>query len=355
MGMRAGHGQLGTERMLRGMRYLVTGGCGFIGSHLVEALIARGDQVLVLDDHSTGSLANLSGMTGIERLALEHGSVCDELVVDECCRQVDAVVHLAAAVGVKRILDRQVNSIVTNLRGTETVLRSAHAHGRLPVLFASTSEVYGKQAHAPFREEDDSVLGASALHRWSYACSKLMDEFLTLAYHRERSLPVTIARFFNTTGPRQSPHYGMVLPRFCRSALEGRPLEVHGDGSQSRCFLHVADAISAILALLACPKANGQVINVGATEEISIEDLARRVIDRCGSRSGIVRVPYHEAYPQGGFEDMRRRVPSVERLTQLTPWRQSYDLDATIQDSLDWQRNRPGSGRHPTVLPSADA
>ena len=196
------------------MHLLVTGGAGFIGSHLVDSLLVRGDTVTVLDDCSTGSLRNLAAVSGHSRLTILHGSVCDEVLVDEACAQVDAVVHLAAAVGVKRILDKQVASIVTNLRGTEVMLRAAQAHRSLPFLLASTSEIYGKQDRTPFREDDDSVLGASSLHRWSYACSKLMDEFLALAYHRERKLPVTIARFFNITGPRQSPAYGMVLPRY---------------------------------------------------------------------------------------------------------------------------------------------
>ena len=332
------------------MRYLVTGGSGFIGSHLVEALLARGDKALILDDHSTGSIDNLAGLSRHPGIALIHGSVCDELLVDECCQQVDAIVHLAAAVGVKRILDRQVNSIVTNLRGTETVLRAAHAHGHLPVLYASTSEVYGKQAHTPFREDDDSVMGASSLHRWSYACSKLMDEFLALAYHRERQLPVTIARLFNVTGPRQSPAYGMVLPRFCASALAGTALQVHGDGQQSRCFLHVHDCVTAILALIHCPAAVGKVVNIGSTSEVSIATLASRVIALAKSASRISPMSYADAYPQGGFEDLRRRVPSVERLTTLTGWTQSLDLDATILDLLAWQRTKPGSARFPSIM-----
>ena len=335
--------------MLVPMRYLVTGGCGFIGSHLVEALIGRGDDVLVLDDHSTGSGANLSHLKGHARLAMIHGSVCDELAVDEACQNVDRVVHLAAAVGVKRILERQVASIVTNLRGTETMLRAAHAHGKLPVLYASTSEVYGKQAHAPFREDDDSVLGASARHRWSYACSKLMDEFLALAYHRERGLPVTIARFFNVAGPRQSPAYGMVLPRFCRAALDGKPLEVHGDGEQARCFLHVADCVSAILALLDCPAAAGEVVNVGATEEVTIAELARRVIAAAGGRAQVAFVPYESAFPEGGFEDMRRRVPDTAKLTRLTGWRAQRDLECTVSECLEWQRRASASSRLPAA------
>ncbi len=316
------------------MRYLVTGGAGFIGSHLVEALLARGDAVTVLDDCSTGSLSNLAGIASNARLTVIHGSVCDEVAVDEACATADAVVHLAAAVGVRRILDKRVASIVTNLRGTEVMLRAATAHGRLPFLLASTSEVYGKLDKAPFREDDDSVMGASSLHRWSYACSKLMDEFLALAYHKERALPVTVARFFNVTGPRQSPAYGMVLPRFCAAAKAGQPLEVHGDGGQARCFLHVADAVSAVVALLGCVPALGQVVNIGSAEEIGIRALAERVVRLAGSPSAVRAIPYADAFPQGGFEDMRRRVPDVSKLQRLTGWKQTRDLDVTIRDCL---------------------
>jgi UDP-glucose 4-epimerase len=325
------------------MRYLVTGGAGFIGSHLVEALLARGDRVIALDDFSTGTAANLAHLAKDAQLTVIHGSVCDELVVDECCQQVDRVFHLAAAVGVRRILERQVNSIVTNLHGTGTILRSAHAHGRLPVFFASTSEVYGKQVAAPFREDADSVMGASALHRWSYACSKLMDEFLALAWFRERKLPVTIARFFNTTGPRQSPAYGMVLPRFCQAALAGRALEVHGDGRQSRCFLHVEDAVRAVLALDACPQAVGEVVNVGGTEEVTMAELARKVVAAAGSASTLTYIPYAEAFPGGGFEDMQRRVPDTSKLQRLTGWQTRHDLAGIIAASVTWARSAPAA------------
>ncbi|HEX3132491.1 MAG TPA: NAD-dependent epimerase/dehydratase family protein [Planctomycetota bacterium] len=314
------------------MHYLVTGGAGFIGSHLVDALLARGDAVTVLDDCSTGSLRNLAAVSRHARLTILHGSVCDEVLVDEACAQVDTVIHLAAAVGVKRILDRQVASIVTNLRGTEVMLRAAQSHGSLPFLLASTSEIYGKLDRVPFREDDDSMLGASSLHRWSYACSKLMDEFLALAYHRERGLPVTIARFFNVTGPRQSAAYGMVLPRFCAAATRGDTLEVHGDGAQSRCFLHVRDAVAAILALLGCPAVVGKVVNIGSTEEVTMRALAERVVQIAASKSTVRLIPYAEAFPQGGFEDMRRRVPDVTRLRTLTSWTQTLDLDATIRN-----------------------
>ncbi len=312
--------------------YLVTGGSGFIGSHLVEALIARGDRVVALDDGSTGTAANLTELTGHPALTLVAGSVCDELVVDEAMAGVDGVFHLAAAVGVTRILERKVASIVTNLRGTEVVLRAAWARGCLPVFIASSSEVYGKLEKVPFREEDDSVLGATSLHRWSYACAKAMDEYLALAYHAERGLPVFIGRFFNVTGPRQSPHYGMVLPRLCQAAREGRPMEVYGDGRQTRCFLHVADCVRAVLALVDTPAALGEVVNIGGREEIAIADLADLVRAETGVSAPVRYVPYAEAYPQGGFEDMRRRVPDTTKLTRLTGWQQTRDLRAIVRE-----------------------
>jgi UDP-glucose 4-epimerase len=316
------------------MRILVTGGAGFIGSHVVEALLARGDQVAVIDDCSTGSLANLAVVAGHPRLAIVHGSVCDDLALDECCAALrpEAIVHLAAAVGVRRILDKQVASIVTNVRGTESVLRAAAQHGARRVFLASTSEVYGKQERTPFREDDDSVLGATSLHRWSYACAKMLDEYLALAWHRERGLGVVVGRFFNVTGPRQSPAYGMVLPNFCRAARAGGTLEVHGDGAQTRTFLHVADAVDAILRLIACDAALGRVVNIGGETEISMRGLAERVVAAAGA--GIAAIPYAQAYPQGGFEDMRRRVPDTTRLRQLTGWAPRHDLDGIIGDAL---------------------
>lgn len=315
--------------------WLITGGAGFIGSHLVEAVLGRGDAAVVLDDCSTGSLANLAAVAGHPRLTVMHGSVCDDLRVDEAMARADRVVHLAAAVGVMRILERRVGSITVNLRGTETVLRAASAHGGRPVFLASSSEVYGKSAAVPFREDGDCVLGPPSLHRWSYAGSKLMDEFLALAWNAERKLPVVVGRFFNVTGPRQTGAYGMVLPRLCRAALAGRPLEVYGDGLQSRCFLHVADAVAAVLALMDCPAAVGQTVNIGASEEISIRDLAGRVLARCGKEGAIRHVPYATAYPGGGFEDLRRRVPDTTRLRHLTGWTQRHGLDRIIADTID--------------------
>ncbi|MDA3961839.1 MAG: GDP-mannose 4,6-dehydratase [Planctomycetota bacterium] len=325
------------------MHYLVTGGSGFIGSHVIDRLLARGDRVTSLDDYSTGDAANLAPVTSHPQLTILHGSVCDELVVDEAASGVEAIIHLAAAVGVKRILERQVAGIMTNLRGTEVVLRAAAAHGRLPVFLASSSEVYGKGLKAPFVEDDDSLLGATSLHRWSYACAKAMDEFLALAYHRERGLPVRIGRFFNTTGPRQSAAYGMVLPRFCQAALRGEALEVHGDGAQSRCFLHVADCVSALLALLDSDDAVGQVVNIGGAEEVTIKDLAQRVIAAAGSGS-VKMLSYAEAFPEGGFEDLRRRVPSVAKLQALTGWTPERDLGAIIDDCLTACRAQAAAG-----------
>jgi UDP-glucose 4-epimerase len=313
---------------------LVTGGAGFIGSHIVEALLARGDHVAVLDDCSTGNLDNLAAVRSNPRLKVIPGSVCDETAVDRACADADAVVHLAAAVGVQRILERQVESITINVRGTEIVLRAACDHGRIPVFIASSSEVYGKQNNVPFRENDDSVLGATSLHRWSYACGKAMDEFLGLAYHREQALPVVIGRFFNITGPRQSPHYGMVLPRFCRAALAGTALEVHGDGKQSRCFLHVRDCVGAILSLMGCKAAVGQVVNIGGTEEIGMRDLAEAVLREAGTKAEVRSVSYEQAYPQGGFEDLRRRVPDTDKLRKLTGWQPSLPLREIIHDCL---------------------
>ena len=314
------------------MRYLITGGSGFIGSHVAEALLARGDGVTVLDDFSTGRRTYLGAHP---HLTVIEGSVCDDAMVQRSMTGVDHVVHLAAAVGVRKIMDERISGIRTNLQGSENLLVAA-AERRLPIFFSSTSEVYGKNASTPFREEDDSVFGASSLHRWSYACSKLMDEFLALAYFHERLLPVTIARFFNVTGPRQCPDYGMVLPRFCAAALCGNDLEVHGTGLQRRCFLHVHDCVRAVIALLDAPATVGQVINIGSDEEITIKDLAQHVIAASNSTSAISTIPYATAFPSGGFEDMQRRVPDTAKLTRLTGWKREYDLARTVKDALSW-------------------
>ncbi len=325
--------------MIDAMRTLITGGAGFIGSHLVEALIARGDEVAVLDDESTGRSENLRAVAGNVRLSRVRGSVTDEATVATAIGACDRVVHLAAAVGVRRILEAQVDSIAVNVIGTELVLRHA-ATRATPVFLASSSEVYGKGVAAPFREDDDALLGATSRHRWSYACGKMLDEFLALAFWRERGLPVRIGRFFNTTGPRQSARFGMVLPRLCRAALTGGPLEVHGDGTQTRCFLHVADCVAAVLALLDCDAAIGEVVNIGSRHEVAIGELARMVAAQAGTGAAIRLVPYAEAFPQGGFEDLRRRVPDVSKLTRLTGWRESHDLAGIVRACLDDCRAR---------------
>jgi UDP-glucose 4-epimerase len=319
------------------MRYLITGGAGFIGSHMAEAMLARGDTVAVLDDFSTGRRSNLAAVASHPSLTIVEGSVVNSALVTALVGEADHVVHLAAAVGVRKIMAERVQGIRTNVEGSETVLAACAKHGR-PLFFASTSEVYGKNAKVPFSEDDDSVLGASSLHRWSYACAKLLDEFLALAWFHEHKLPVTVARFFNVTGPRQCPDYGMVLPRFCAAALSGNNLEVHGTGLQSRCFLHVDDCVRAVLALVDTPVAVGKVVNIGSDEEISIRALAEKVLEISGSAAKIHAVPYAAAFPEGGFEDMLRRVPDTRRLSRLTGWERKIDLAQTIRDALRWAR-----------------
>lgn len=295
--------------------YLITGGAGFIGSHLAEHLLARGDRVLVIDDLSTGSISNIEGMKGNPRFEYVLDSVMSRGVMSELVDRADAVFHLAAAVGVKLIVESPVRTIETNVKGTEVVLDLANKKKK-PVLLASTSEVYGKATKIPFCEEDDLVLGATHKGRWSYACSKALDEFLGLAYFHEKRLPLTIARLFNTVGPRQSARYGMVLPNFVRQALAGKPITVYGDGEQSRCFGYVGDVVEAVAKLIGEDAAYGRVFNIGSQEEITIAGLARLVKERLASPSEIVFVPYDQAY-ESGFEDMRRRVPDIRRIGEL--------------------------------------
>jgi UDP-glucose 4-epimerase len=318
------------------MRYFVTGGAGFIGSHLAERLIHDGHHVSVLDDLSTGELENIRPLIGNERFRHHVGTVTDPELVAGMMDGADVTVHLAAAVGVRLVVERPVHTIETNIRGTDAVLRAA-ARDRKPVLIASTSEVYGKSTRIPFREEDDLVLGSTANSRWSYACSKALDEWLALAYAAERNVPVIVARFFNTVGPRQTGRYGMVLPNFARQAVQGQPITVFGTGEQSRCFGHVQDAVEAVVRLIDRPEAVGQVFNVGNDEEVTIHALAEKVRAAAGSRSPIVRVPYEEAYPEG-FEDMMRRVPSLEKLEAVTGFRPRTPLDRIVQDVVDDQR-----------------
>jgi len=313
-------------------RYLVTGGAGFIGSHLVEALLARGDEVFVLDTLSTGRLSNLAGARDNERLTFIQGSVLDELAVDEAVRRCDIVVHLAAAVGVKLIVEQPLYSLTTNIKGAIAVLEAAHRYRR-KVMVASSSEIYGKNNAGTLDEQADRVLGSLAVARWAYSTSKAVDETFAYAYHRERDLPSIVVRLFNTVGPRQSPAYGMVIPRLVRQALAGDPLTVFGDGTQTRCFCHVADVINALIGLLDEPRAIGEAFNVGSSEEISIEELASRIIASTGSSSAIVHLPYDVAY-EVGFEDMARRVPDVSKIQALTGWRAKRQLVDVLADVI---------------------
>lgn len=318
----------GTERY----DYLVTGGAGFIGSHLCELLLSRGASVLALDDLSTGSLTNIQQCSGSDDFQFVMGSVLDEVLTREMVARSGRVIHLAAAVGVENIIRQPVETIETNVKGTETVLMAAQA-GATPVFIASTSEIYGKSEDVPFREDGDIVLGATVRSRWSYACSKAVDEFLALAYWKDKGLPVVIGRLFNTVGPRQSGRYGMVLPRFIEQALTGQPVTVFGDGSQTRCFSLVYEIVEAIADLTVNPDAVGRVINIGSTQEISILDLARRVREISGSRSEIKLIPYDEAYPSD-FEDMRRRVPDVSLLRSLTGRVPEAGINTIIREIL---------------------
>jgi UDP-glucose 4-epimerase len=319
------------------VRALVTGGAGFIGSHLTEALLAMGQEVVVLDDLSTGRAENLQAVQKHPRLEVVLGSVTDEALVRKLVAAADVVYHLAAAVGVQLILDRPVGTIETNIVGTETVLRVA-CETRPRVMIASTSEVYGKNDRVPLSEEDDRLLGPTTKSRWSYACSKAIDEFLALAYHHEHRLPVTIIRFFNTIGPRQTGRYGMVVPRFVRQALDGQPITVYGDGRQSRCFTDVEDAVRATIALALSPAAIGEVFNVGTPQELTIGDLAERVRALAGSSSPTVLVPYEQAY-QPGFEDLRRRVPDVRKVERVVGYRSRVPLDETLRRVIAYLRD----------------
>jgi UDP-glucose 4-epimerase len=318
----------------------ITGGCGFIGSHLAERLLARGDQVVVLDDLSTGAMDNIAHLTGRPGFSYRIGSALDVPLVAELVDRSDLTFHLAAAVGVRLIVERPVHTIETNVRATEVVLAAA-AKKQKPVVVASTSEVYGKSAEIPFREEQDLQLGPTSHSRWAYACSKALDEWLALAYASEKGVPVILPRFFNTVGPRQTGRYGMVLPNFAQQALRGEPITVYGTGRQSRCFGHVKDAVEAVLRLTATPAAWGRVFNIGTTTEVTMLDLAERVRAAAGSASEIRLVPYSEAYA-AGFEDMMRRVPDVSRLEQVTGFRPQTPLDEIIRDVVADQRSRIG-------------
>jgi UDP-glucose 4-epimerase len=320
------------------VRYLITGGAGFIGSHLSEALLDRGDEVFILDDLSTGSVENIRHLKSNPRFHYVFDTIANKQLLAEMVDEADLVFHLAAAVGVKLIVESPVRTIETNVHGTQFVLDAASKKKKL-VFNASTSEVYGKSDKVPFHEDADLVLGPTSKGRWSYAASKMLDEFLALSYHKERKQPVVIARFFNTVGPRQTGRYGMVLPNFVRQALAGEPITVFGDGKQSRCFCHVKDSVEAVLRLVATPSAIGEVVNVGNTHEISIENLARLVKERTGSNSEIVYVPYDQAY-EPGFEDMPRRVPALGKLQKLTGFTPTTTLNEIVDSVIAYFRDR---------------
>src|SRR5262245_24858880 len=315
------------------MRVLITGGAGFIGSHLSEALLDAGHQVLILDNLSTGSIDNIAHLKGRAGFSYHIESVNNEPLLAELIDHADVVFHFAAAVGVRLIVEQPVHTIETNVHGTEVVLKHANKKKKL-VFVASTSEVYGKSNAVPFREDSDLVLGPTGKHRWAYACSKAIDEFLALAYWKERKLPVVIVRFFNTVGPRQTGQYGMVIPNFVRQALAGEPITVFGRSEESRAFTHVTDVVGALLRLVSEPRAIGQVVNVGNTQEVTIRALAERVRDLAQSSSPIKSVPYDEAY-ESGFEDMPRRVPDLTKIHRMIGYATRHTLDDILEQVID--------------------
>jgi len=319
-------------------KILVTGGAGFIGSHLCELLVHNGHTVVAIDNLSTGRLDNISHLLPMPGFLFVRETITNSLVLDRLTSEADIIIHLAAVVGVKLIVEDPVNTIATNIMGTEAVLTTANRYG-CKVMLASTSEVYGKGFKVPFNEEDDCVMGPTSHSRWAYATSKAIDEFLGLAYYRQFGLPVVVMRFFNTVGPRQTGRYGMVIPRFVRQALLNEPITVYGDGEQSRCFADVADIIDAINKLSSNPAAVGQVFNIGSIEEVTIRELAELVIAATGSQSKVIYVPYEEAYAPG-FEDMRRRVPDLTKVHQLIGYEPRFTLEATLKRVIDFERTQ---------------
>lgn len=314
------------------MHYLITGGCGFIGSHLSEKLLADGHEITVLDNLSTGKIAHVQTLESHEHFRVLIGSVTDRELVHEAVRNCDAVFHLASAVGVRLIMEEPVQTIDTIVTGTQYVLEQANRY-RKPVLLTSTSEVYGKSNDVPFEEDGDRLAGPTTKHRWAYACAKALDEFLAMAYWKSSNLPVVVVRLFNTVGPRQTGQYGMVIPNFVQRALAGEPLEIHGDGNQSRCFCHVSDVVDGLVGLMNCSDANGQVVNLGSIEEISILNLAKRILVRTSSQSPLQCIPYDQVFGDG-FEDMLRRVPSITKAKQLMGWEPGKSLDEILDDVI---------------------
>ncbi|MBI5668365.1 MAG: GDP-mannose 4,6-dehydratase [Chloroflexi bacterium] len=323
---------------------LITGGAGFIGSHLAERLLEAGQQVTIIDNLSTGQFKNIAHLERKHGFRYAIEDIRNIHVMDRLVSECDLIYHLAAAVGVERIISEPIETIEVNIGGTEVVLKTARRY-RKKVLIASTSEVYGKGTRFPFHEDDDRLMGPTTRSRWSYAASKAIDEFLALAYHKEVGLPVVIMRFFNTVGPRQTGQYGMVLPRFVRWALAGEPINVYGDGQQSRCFCNVRDVVEAVFALSQSPAAVGQVFNIGSQEEVTILELAQRVKRRAGSGSDIRFIPYDEAY-EAGFEDFRRRVPSLEKIRAAVEWEPTTPLDQTIDEIVAYYREETSNGRN---------
>lgn len=309
--------------------YMVTGGAGFVGSHLTERLLADGNSVIVVDDLSTGNIHNLDDVLENQRLRIVIGSILDVVLMEKLIREVDVIFHLASAVGVKLIMSSPVDTIEKIFDGTAVVFKYA-ARYRKKILITSTSEVYGKSGDVPFKEDGDRVEGPTSMHRWAYACAKSLDEFLALAHYKTSALPVVVVRLFNTVGPRQSSAYGMVLPTLVEAALLGKTLSVYGDGNQTRCFCHVCDVVEALLGVMTEKLCEGKVINIGSNHEISIIELAKKVIEVTKSKSDIKLIPYNQVYPDGGFEDMHRRVPCIKRVKELIGWEPRTNLEDII-------------------------
>jgi UDP-glucose 4-epimerase len=318
------------------MKILLTGGAGFIGSHLATELLGRGHEVLVMDDLSTGRLENLRHIQSNSGLHLKEGSILDIEVLEPLVQECDEVYHLAAAVGVRLVMEKPVETIMTNVRGAENILEVCRKHSK-KIFIASTSEIYGKNKNGPLSEDDDRILGSTKKHRWAYANTKTLDEFMAFAYHQAYGLPIVIARLFNTVGPRQTGRYGMVIPSFVRSALDNKPINVYGTGDQTRCFAHVSDVIQGLVGLMEHPEAVGDVFNVGNSEETSIADVARRVKAMTGSSSEIRYIPYEEAYGEG-FEDMERRVPNLAKIKDLIGYEPQSKLDDILTSVIEYFR-----------------
>jgi UDP-glucose 4-epimerase len=314
------------------MKYLITGGAGFIGSHLAEKLVTRGDQVVIIDNLSTGDALNLSDI--LPKIEFKNGNILDRSLIDRLIAESDYVVHFAAALGVFNIINKPLESLITNLQGAEVVLEACDKYQK-PVLVASTSEIYGKNNKVPLNEEDDRIIGHPLKSRWSYSEAKAIDESLAYFYFQEKGLPVRIIRFFNTVGPRQVGDYGMVLPRLVNAALKNQPLPIYGTGEQTRCFCHVLDTVIAILMVMDSDKSIGEVFNVGNDQQISIVDLAKKVIEITGSKSRIEKIAYERAYPEG-FEDMQRRVPDISKINRVLGWKPEINLDQIIKDIADF-------------------